>query len=86
MKKSERIDLRLTPEERKLLETKARERNMNNSQCICSLLKQNAIPKSHEQQITDSLTGNDILHSLLLNPTLSNTAKQTIGKEIQKYV
>lgn len=86
MKKSERIDLRLTPKEKNLLEIQAREHNMNNSQYICSLLKQNAALKNHEQQMKDSLAENHILNSLLLNPNLGKTVKQIIGKEIQKYV
>lgn len=86
MKKSERTDLRLTPEEKNLLETQAREHGMNNSRYICSLLKQDAVPKNHEQKIKDSLAENRILNSLLTNPNLSKTVKQMIGKEIEKYV
>ena len=82
MKKSERIDLRLTPEEKNLLETQAREHGMNHSQYICFLLKRVAVPKNHEQKIKDSLAENHILNSLLANPNLGKNAKQLDRKSV----
>ncbi len=86
MKKSKRIDLRATPEEIILLDQQAKENGMNRSEYIFSLVKKDSRQNSHELQIKNSLIENGLFNSLLLNPSLSNKAKQIIGKEMRKYV
>lgn len=85
-KKTERLQLRLTQEIRKLLEQQCQEHGMNFTEYICALIKKDFIQQSHEQQIEDAMAENHVLNSLLLNPDISSKAKQLIGKEIGKYV
>lgn len=86
MKKTERIDIRLTPEEKALLEHQAQEHGMNLSEYTRHSITKCFTQKTHEWQVENSLTENHIINSLLLNSELSNKSKQIIGKEIGKYV
>lgn len=86
MKKSKRIDLRLTPEEKQFLKQQAQEHDMTVSEYIWHCIINNAGQKTHEQQITDSLAENHILNSLLLHPDLNNKSKKIITREMKQYV
>ncbi len=86
MKKTDRIPLRVSPEQKELIKAQATKQNMNNTEYILSLIEQDSKSISHEQLIQNSLSENQLINSLLTNPELSNKAKETIGKEIRKYV
>lgn len=88
MNKKDRIYVRVTPEQKKNWEQQAKKHGftlsglathcMNNCEVIFS--------KSHEQNVISSMKENYIINSLLQNPNLSGKAKDTIVKEIKKYV
>lgn len=86
MKKSKRVDLRLTPEEKQFLKQQAQEQDMTVSEYTWHCIINNAGKKTHEQQITDSLAENHILNALLLHPDLSNKTKKIITEEMKQYV
>ena len=86
MKKTKRIDIRVTPDMNKLVETKAGALNKNKSEYICSLIEHDLKSVSHEQLIQNSLCENEFINSLLTNTELPDKSKRVIGKEMRKYV
>ncbi len=86
MKRSERVDLRFTFEEKESLKHQAQEHGMDISSYVRHLINKDALPHSHEQWIEGSLIGNSLFNSLLLNPGLSLKCKQAISREVEKYV
>ena len=86
MKKTDRIPLRVSPEQKKFVETQAKKQNKNRTEYILDLVEQDSKSISHEQLIQNSLSENQLINSLLTHPELSNKAKEILGKEIRKYV
>lgn len=85
-KKTERINLRLTIAEKRLINEEAKRNNQNITEHIVSLIKNEKSCTSHEQRIADSMAANQLINNLLTSSELSNKAKEIISKEIRKYV
>ena len=86
IKKTDRLDLRVSPEQKEFVEMQAKKQNKNRTEYILDLVEQDSKSISHEQLIQNSLSGNQLINDLLTNPEFSNKVKETIGKEIRKYV
>lgn len=86
MRKNERIDLRVSSEDKILIKQKAEEQHMSTSEYLCHLVKKDCQMLSHEQMIMHSIPENQFINSLLVHPELSNKTKQIIGKELRSYV
>ena len=84
--KTDRLDLRVSPEQKEFVEMQAKKQNKNKTEYILSLIEQDSISISHEQLISSSLSENQFINDLLTHPDISNKDKQIIGKEIRKYV
>jgi uncharacterized protein (DUF1778 family) len=84
--KTDRLDLRVSPEQKEFVEMQAKKQNKNKTEYILSLIEQDSISISHEQLISNSLSENQFINDLLTHPDISNKDKQIIGKEIRKYV
>lgn len=86
MNRSKRIDVRLTPEMKEILEKKAEESGMTKSDYICALIGKGVLPVSHEEFIVHSLKENRFINGMLTNPRISLDLKQELTKEMQKNV
>ena len=84
--KTDRLDLRVSPEQKEFVEMQAKKQNKNKTEYILSLIEQDSISISHEQLISNSLSENQFINDLLTHPDISNKDKQIIGQEIRKYV
>ena len=84
--KTDRLDLRVSPEQKEFVEMQAKKQNKHKTEYILSLIEQDSISISHEQLISNSLSENQFINDLLTHPDISNKDKQIIGKEIRKYV
>ena len=84
--KTDRLDLRVSPEQKEFVEMQAKKQNKNKTEYILSLIEQDSISISHEQLISNSLSENQFINDLLTHPDISNKDKQIIRKEIRKYV
>lgn len=86
MNKSKRIDVRLTPELKEILEKKAEGSGMTKSDYICALIGKGVLPVSHEEFIVHSMKENRFINGMLTDPNVSLELKQELTKEMQKYV
>ena len=86
MSRSKRIDIRLTPEMKEILEKKADEFGMTKSDYICTLIEKGVLPISHEEYIKHSFAENSFINGMLANPKISLDFKEKLTKEMQKYV
>lgn len=84
--KTERIPLRVTPEQKKSIEIQARSQKKRTTEYLIGLAEQDLKSISHEQLTINSLSENQFINNLLTHPDISNKDKQIIGKEIRKYV
>lgn len=85
-RKTDRIPLRVSPEQKVFIEEQAKKQNKNTTKYILDLIEQDSKSISHEQLIQNSLSQNQLINDLLTNPELSNKAKEIIGRELRKYV
>lgn len=86
MKKTKRIDIRVSPEQKELIELQAKKQNKTVTEYISSLIEQDLKSISPEQLIQNALSENQLINELLTNPKISNKDKQIIGEEMKKYV
>lgn len=86
MRKNERVDLRVSSEDKILIKQKAEEQHMSASEYLCHLVKKDCQMLSHEQRIIHCIPENQFINSLLALPELPNKSKQIIGKELRNYV
>jgi len=86
MKKTERIPLRVSPEQKDLIGVQAKKQNKTTTEYLIGLAEQDRKSISHEHMIQNALSENQFINSLLIHPSISNKDKQIIGKELRKYV
>lgn len=86
MKKSERIDLRISQEWKDRVKLEAQKSNKSVSEYILELIKKDVNCISHEQYVEGWLAENQFINGLILNPYILEKDKQAIGKEIRKHV
>lgn len=84
--KEERINIRVTADQKRQWKQSAKEAGLSHSAYICTVMDKATSPKSQEEKVMTSMKENNFIHSLLLSPELSNKAKKLIAKEMQKYV
>lgn len=72
--KKERIDIRVTPDQKKQWAQNAKEAGLSHSAYICTVMDRAVSVKSHEENVTNSLKENQFIHSLLFNANLSEKA------------
>lgn len=86
MKRDKQIRMRVTQEEHELINSTAKERNMNKTQYLLSLVQKDTTPLSHEQQIENAILSNQIINNLLANPETPSITKKLIRKDMKNYV
>lgn len=86
MKKIEQIHLRLPSELKQLMAANAKKQNLTSSEYIRTLIEKDKKLLTHEQRTQNALAENQFVNELLKNPEITNKCKQTIGKELKKYV
>lgn len=84
--KKERIDIRVTPDQKRQWAQSAKEAGLSHSAYICTIMDKATSVQSHEENVTNSLKENQFIHSLLLNANLSDKAKKIIVGEMKKHV
>ena len=88
MKKTERLFIRVTPDQKERIMNDAKTQSLTVTDYLLKCLPENTPGNSstHEQTIENTLTENNFYNSLMTNKDLPNKAKKIISKELVKYV
>lgn len=85
MKKTKRIELRVTPEQKESLKSFAAEHNISVSEYITTIIL-NPTSISHESHVSACIVVNKIINILRNYPELPNELKNQIVGELNTYV
>lgn len=88
MSKKERIFLRVTSDKKELWEQRAKKQGLTLTELITYRMDncETIAPKTHEQNVVDSMKENYLINTFLQSLDLSDKTKNIIVKEMKKYV
>lgn len=88
MTKTERIFIRVTPEQKTNIVETAKAHGLTVTDYFLKMFSDSIpnAPATYEQVIENTIAENNFYNSLMVNESLSNKAKQIICEELRKYV